>query len=988
MRAAFVALALLLLTNAALAARVIRPYMVEPRLTALVDPFIGTGGHGHTFPGPSLPFGMVQVGPDTRLEGWDGCSGYHHSDTLVYGFSHTHLSGTGIPDYCDVLLMPGTGTVRLNNGADGRPGYRARFSHARERAEPGYYFVELPEHGIQVELTSTERAAMHRWAFPTSRDAHVVLDLTHRDEVLGSSIRFVGDRTIEGMRRSRSWARDQHVYFVIRFSQPWRSAGIARGDTLVPGRDVTGPQGLKAWAEFGRGRGLIMAKVGISAVDVDGARRNLDSEIPDWDFDRVRHDARGAWERELAKIEVEGGTRAQRRTFYTALYHCLLAPNVYSDVDSRYRGRDGKIHRAGSRHYTVFSLWDTFRALHPLLTITHRARTTEFIQTFLRQYREGGRLPVWELAANETDCMIGYHSVPVIADAIAKGIGGFDTKLALDAMVHSADEDRRGLASYKRGGFVAGEEEGESVSKTLEYAYDDWCIAETARRLGRDSVETRFLARAHNWRNLFDPRHNMMRARLWGHWFAPFDPRQVNAHYTEGNAWQYSWFVPHDVEGLIRYHGGAAEFTRHLDEFFTADPTLTGNSQPDVTGLIGQYAHGNEPSHHVAYLYAFAGQPWKTQALVHRIRDSLYTDQPDGLSGNEDCGQMSAWYVLSALGFYPVTPGTDQYVLGTPLFDRATIRLENGRSFTIAARRAEPGAFHVRGVTVNGRSWPNGWLSHETIARGGTMEFDLVRAPDKLWATRSVSRPRASLPRTSLPPLPYVARGDGVFRDSTIVELGCAEPGARIMYRLGVPGGAPAASYPTYTRPIVLRSTMVLNAFAPGHPMDDPPMLDVTFHRLDRGRTIRLSAKYNAQYAAGGDDALIDGLRGGNNFRDGRWQGYQGTDLDAIVDLGKRRPVQKLSMRFLQDAWPWIFMPRLVEYATSLDGRRWKELGAVENTLADDVTDVTIRDFTLDVAPVEARYVRARIHGAGPLPAWHPGRGSPSFFFTDELEVQ
>ena len=440
------------------------------RLTSSVNPFIGTGGHGHTYPGPSLPFGMIQPGPDTRLTGWDGCSGYHYSDARIFGFSHTHLSGTGIPDYADILLMPTTGDVRLNNGADGKPGYSSAFSHDDEMAVPGYYAVTLKDYSVRAELTTTTRVGIHRYTFPSAQPAHVVLDLEHRDQLLESALDIVSDTEVAGLRRSTGWARDQVVYFVIRFSRPF-SGGAAANAT---------PPTKRAF-DFGSAGGTLLVKVGISAVSVEGARKNLDAEVPGWDFDAVRHAADAAWERELSKVTVEGGTKDDRIRFYTSLYHAMLTPNVYMDVDGLYRGRDGKTHKAeGFTYYTVFSLWDTFRALHPLLAVIDRARTRDFVQTFLRQYQEGGRLPVWELAANETDTMIGYHAVPVIADAIAKGIDGFDRALAFEAMTHSADEDRFGLAGYKRNGFIDGRDEAESVSRTLEYVYDDWTIAQVA----------------------------------------------------------------------------------------------------------------------------------------------------------------------------------------------------------------------------------------------------------------------------------------------------------------------------------------------------------------------------------------------------------------------------------------------------------------------------------------------------------------------------
>ena len=635
----------------------------RPGLTGFVDPFIGTGGHGHTYPGATLPFGMVQVSPDTRLTGWDGCSAYHYSDSVVYGFSHTHLSGTGCSDYGDVLLMPTVGAVRLlrGDGTDPESGYCSRFSHRNEEAAPGYYRMKLDNGGVIVELTATKRAALHRYIFPKSDRANVVIDLAHRDPVIDSRVKIVSDTEIDGYRRSRAWADDQRVYFVARFSKPFASYGVARNDTVMSGAGEASGTNVKAYVTFAtEADEPVLVKVGISAVDIEGARKNLRAEIPGWDFDRVRADADGVWNAALGKITVKGGTRDQRVTFYTALYHAMLAPNLFMDADGRYRGRDLAIHEAEDfTNHTVFSLWDTYRAEHPLFTIIEPERTVDFIKTFLAQYEQGGLLPVWELAANETNCMIGYHAVPVIVDAYIKGIRGFDAREALEAMKRSAGADSRGLEAYRELGYIPSDTEGESVSKTLEYAYDDWCIAQMARALGKEEDYATYIRRAQSYKNLFDPSTGFMRAKINGGWLAPFDPAEVNFNYTEANAWQYSFYVPQDVRGLIGLMGGGERFAARLDSLFTVSPKTTGTELPDVSGLIGQYAHGNEPSHHMAYLYNFAGRPWKTQERVRSIMDGLYHAGRDGLCGNEDCGQMSAWYVLSALGFYPVTPGTD-----------------------------------------------------------------------------------------------------------------------------------------------------------------------------------------------------------------------------------------------------------------------------------------------------------------------------------------
>src|SRR5215813_10206913 len=628
-----------------------------------------------------MPFGMVQLSPDTRLTGWEGCSGYHYSDTRIYGFSHTHLSGTGISDYGDILLMPMVGEWSLNNRD-----YASGFNHRAETARPGYYSVKL-DNNVFVELTTTLRAGLHRYTYPATDQARFILDLTHRDRVLDSGLRITGANTFVGWRRSQSWARDQIVYFAAEVSQPFTAWGIAKDEQVREGLTEARGTNVKAFFSFdARGGAPIVVKVAISAVSIEGALRNLHAEINDWDFDRVKTDAERAWNKELSKIKVSGGGDAQLKTFYTALYHAMLQPNLFMDVDRQYLGHDFKIHTApGFDYYTVFSLWDTFRAAHPLYTIIDQKRSLDFIKTFLTQYQQGGRLPVWELAGNETDKMIGYHAVPVIVDAASKGLKGFDRNLALEAMKHSAELNQTGLRAYTNHGYIGMEEERESLSKTLEYAYDDWCIAEMARLLGHTEDYRRYLRRAQFYQNVFDPAPGFMRPRVNGSWLFPFDPREVNFAFTEANSWQYSFFVPQDISGLISLMGGMDEFVKKLDDLFTTESRLTGHEQADITGMIGQYAHGNEPSHHIAYLYDYVNQPWKTQYRVRQIMDNFYTPQPDGLIGNEDCGQMSAWYILSAAGFYPVTPGSSIYAIGSPLFPQVQFKLENGKRFVIKA---------------------------------------------------------------------------------------------------------------------------------------------------------------------------------------------------------------------------------------------------------------------------------------------------------------
>ena len=597
-------------------------------LTQYADPFVGTDAHGHTFPGACAPFGMIQLSPDTRPDAndWDHCSGYHYADSLIYGFSHTHLSGTGCADWGDILVTPGDGP--------------SRFSHRREKASPGFYKVWLRDARVLAKLTAGRRAAMHEYRFRGRGQSKLTIDLRHRDQLDSFAIHY-GPGFVSGCRVSSRWAQGQHVYFYIEFSEP--------GDVeLTDG-------GRKAVCSFkSRKVGL---RVAISSVSEENAHANLLSEYPE-SFDALRKSAAREWNDYFGKLDCPFRDREYRRCFYTALYHAGIHPTLYSDADGSYRGMDGKVHNTGGwDRYTVFSLWDTFRAEHPLLFDIEPERSVDFIRSMISIYEENGKLPVWELSGWETDCMIGYNSAPVIAEAVARGLGGFDVEKAFEALVASSLRPEHGMDSYRRNGLVLADDSHESVSKTLEYAYDDWCVAQVAKYLGKTEEYLRYMEYSQSWRNVFDPGTGFMRARINGHWYSPFDPREVNNNYTEANSWQYSFFVPHDIPGMIEAMGGPEAFEARLDSLFTAPEGTTGRDQADITGCIGQYAHGNEPSHHIAYLYNAVGRPDKAEAMVGRIMDTLYSSGPDGLCGNEDCGQMSAWYVMSALGRYPVCPG-------------------------------------------------------------------------------------------------------------------------------------------------------------------------------------------------------------------------------------------------------------------------------------------------------------------------------------------
>lgn len=959
-------------------------------LTDYVDPFIGTGGHGHTYPGASMPFGMVQLSPDTRLEGWDGCSGYHYSDTLIFGFSHTHLSGTGCSDYGDILFMPVSGDLKLSNGYPDNPGegYGSTFSHENESARPGYYRVQLDKGPVLAELTATVRAGFHRYLFPEGKEAHLILDLTHRDEVIDSEITISGSNEVSGFRRSKAWAEDQHVYFVAQFSKPFKNSGISSDNQAVAGMANAKGKNLKSWFSFDHtDNAPVLLKVGISAVSVEGARKNLMAEIPAWDFDVTVAKADEAWEKELSRIEVKGKDTADLINFYTALYHAFLCPNVYMDVDSLYRGRDLQIHKAsGFTYYTVFSLWDTYRALHPLFTLVQKERTNDFIQTFIAQYQQGGMLPVWELGANETGCMIGYHSIPVIADAFVKGISRWDAPLALQAMVHSARQDHLGLKYYKAQGYIPSNKEGESVSKTLEYAYDDWCIAQMAGLLQNQEIYTEFIRRAQNYKNLFDPSTGFMRPKKNETFLSPFDPREVNFNFTEANCWQYTFYVPQDVNKFIEMLGGDQAFTAKLDELFSTSSETTGRNQADITGLIGQYAHGNEPSHHMAYLYSYAGQAWKTQKMTRKIMKEMYTPCPDGIIGNEDCGQMSAWYIFSALGFYPVTPASDVYVMGSPLFDTANIHFEDGTVFTIVCRNQGPANAYIQNTRLNGQEYRRSWVSHFSLDAGGELVFEMGARPNKQFGSRVDDRPFQRIPEEIILPVPFVSSGERTFISETTVHLGHLNQSTRIHYTTD--GSQPGAESPVWEKSQTIAADLHLKAIAIDANGRQSLPVEAIFHRIPHDYKLELLTTYSSQYTAGGDLALIDGERGNESFTSGMWQGYEGVDLHAVIDMGKPGNISKVTAGFLQRQASWIFMPEDVSVAVSMDGNNFTELGTVANTTPADAPGSILRDFVLNTPPTEARYVRIIARNRGVCPDWHLGAGHKAWIFADELMIE
>ncbi|MES2486874.1 MAG: GH92 family glycosyl hydrolase [Bacteroidota bacterium] len=908
-----------------------------------VNPFIGTGGHGHTFPGATVPFGMVQLSPDTRVDGsWDGCSGYHYSDDVLYGFSHTHLNGTGCTDFGDIMLMPTMGTPSLDNKS-----YSSTFSHANEKAAAGYYAVQIDDDAIFAELTTTTRVGLHQYTFSKDGQANIILDLNHRDKLIMGEVRIIDSKTIEVLRRSAAWATDQYVYARIEFSAPMKITAVNNNafapakvtDTFFAGSILA----ISFSKEVKKGEKL-MIKVALSPTGYEGTAKNMKAELPGWDFAKTKADAEALWNKELSKIEITEDDKDKQAVFYTALYHTMMQPNIAMDVDGMYRGRDNEMHKAeGFDYYTVFSLWDTFRAAHPLYTLIEKKRTADFINTFLAQYEQGGRLPVWELASNETDCMIGYHSVSVMTDAMAKNIQGFDYNKAFEAAKHSAMLNHLGLDAYKRNGFISIDDEHESVSKTLEYAYDDWCIAKMAEILNKKEEYLYFMKRSQSWKNLFDKQTGHMRPKRNGGWETPFDAREVNNNFTEGNSWHYSFFVPQDISGMIEAYGGKDAFEAKLDEMFSAPSATTGREQVDVTGLIGQYAQGNEPSHHMAYLYNYVDKPEKTQKWVGYILDNFYKNTPDGLIGNEDCGQMSAWYVLSSMGVYQVTPGLYRWNYVTPYFKQVRINYEDGHN----------------DVITPGMQYPN----PQAYGRS------------------------TSIPYKKIVPVPVIEAPSKSYTDAMKVTFKGFDAKDKIYYKVQEGRSSVGVEYKRYKKPVTIKQKEAIVSFFAENNGVYSDTIQAVYFKKPNNYSIGITSKFNPQYTAGGPDALLDGIRGSENWRKGDWQGYQGQDFEAVVDLQKETGISSIAASFLQDSRAWIVFPAKVEYYTSSNNIDFKLVKTVDNTVAPQNYEVQLQSFNAELKGIKARYIKVKAYNFGTLPDWHQGAGGDAFIFIDEITV-
>lgn len=1000
-------------------------------MTGYVNPFVGTAGHGHTTPSATVPFGMLQPGPDTRLDGWDGCSGYHYSDDTIYGFSHTHLSGTGCKDYCDLLLMPFCDSFSVVNKE-----YCSTFSHRNEKASPGYYSVILDKNHVKVELTTTQRVAYHRYSYPHRGIKGFLIDLSHGDNTIDADFTSIkkenGTTHLSGYRRSAAWNPDQKFFFVIEIANEVDSI-VFFGDDK--------PQSLESWFHSNNTacknvKALVFLKeeereanlrVAASSVDEGGAQKNLMADGTRKPFKEARKAADELWKKELSKIEVEGSL-STKRVFYTALYHCYTSPYLFNDADGRYRATNDGIYCTDGiyNHYTVFSLWDTYRALHPLLTLVDRARTYDFITTFAHEYCASGELPMWGLAGYETHCMIGYHAAPVMLEAQMAGI--LDSlsvpmkQVLLDGLVATSNRDE-GQRQYAMHGYLSSEIDNESVSKTLEYAYDDWCIATMAKRLNlptSDSIYKVYIRRAQSWKNVMD-NNGFMHARRNGGFVTPFSPAEVNNHFTEANSWQYSTYVPQDVEGWIAALGGEEKAVAFLDSLFNTSSKTEGREQSDITGLIGQYAHGNEPSHHATYLYAYVGRQYKTAELVRRIGNEFYTIEPDGLIGNEDCGQMSAWYVLSALGFYEVCPGSGVYVIGSPLFRKATIHLENGKDIVIICKHQSMNNCYVQRFSMNGKSHPASYVTFDELKDGCTMDFVMSGKPNKDFGTRMEDRVHSPLWKTktalSYLPMPSFAtweeRFDGTKKVQLMLPTG-APKGTRIFYEVAhadTPDGIMLkddATQHLYTGPFTVVDNCKLAAYAVWQAEMDTSLqagqrdlrksLPVyqTLTHFNADKSLTYINEPDKQYRDSGEEGLIDGIYGKVNYRVGGWQGWQ-KDMKVRVDLLESKPIHEVAVNCLSSTKSWIFLPQQLIVEVSDDGETWRPFAQSATGLADAVEGDAHRgfDYREDGAirrvsvtgSTTARYVRITAVNYGSLPKWHVSAGDQAWLFCDEVIV-
>ena len=946
-----------------------------------IDPFIGTGGHGHTHPSATSPFGMVQLGPDTRKEGWDGCGGYHYTDTTLYGFSHTHLSGTGVSDYADILIRP------MSNQQDLRE--IIGFDKTSEVAQAGYYSVKTNDN-ILCEMTASDRVGIHRYTFPKS-DGRLwfYLDLGYRDQTLKEAAilnienNINDERTLDMVRISSSWATEQHLYAQLKsLSAVWvleKIEPLGNGAYVVEFKWVDESTDVSKVTDIS-----IELAVGLSGVSIEGARKNISQWIRNLEnmsantlsiFDQVKKTVQSDWQIELNKAQVYGGTEKQKRIYASALYHAFIVPNIWSDVDGQFRGIDNRIYKDTlHKHYTVFSLWDTYRTAHPLYLLTQPDRAKDFMITMLDHFDQSGRLPIWELAGNETNCMIGYHSVSVLADAIAKGLS-IDSTRALNAMIKTAESNVYGIPIYRENGFLSVQDESESVSKTLEYSYDDACISWTAERLGKDSIASHFWKRSQGWISLFDPQTGLFRPRDNGSFLNRFDPREVNNNFTEANAWQYSFSPIHDLTQWNKMlNENHFHLEKQLDNLFTQNSIIVGRQQPDVTGLIGQYAHGNEPSHHIASLYASGNSPEKGHQRINEILKTMYSDKPNGYEGNEDCGQMSAWYIMNSWGIYPMVPGEAQYTLSAPLWDRVELKAIETNLFK---NDIDNSAIYLHGYSLNSRDEiiQKSYLTHKDLEKSNNIEFIVARSPSSAQLAPYENTPFKVHSDTRLNPAPIINAPRGFIKNSTVI----------------------IEQFDRIQKVKINKSQTIIRG---GKNDNSHRSIAYATKKPNKWTFEIIQGEVSVQYNPG-KNSLVDGIFGFEDYHKGEWLGIQGQDL--IIDLKPNKKIKydynlELEFSFLKDIRAWIALPKEIQiWGVSVNNNKWliekkkfenvlNQEPAYKKTWKTSLSNEDWRAFRM-WKPEKISYFEVRFINAGKLEKWHPGFGGESYIFIDEISI-
>jgi predicted alpha-1,2-mannosidase len=971
-----------------------------------VDPMIGTGGHGHTFPGATLPFGMVQLSPSNDFKSWDWCSGYHYSDSIIKGFAHTHVSGAGLAGLGDILLMPSFGEVQIKPGTEKNPeeGYRSRFSHKTEKAFPGYYSVFLDDYKVNVELTCTERVGFHKYTFESEGTGNVIIDPTHHiiENVRETQVEFLSDTMLRGYKTSYGEAGNRTVYFVACFSKPFVSYGVATNDkTEESSKKATSPNS-KAYVSFHVTKGeAIRVKVALSFTSYEGAMANFEKEARNRNFESVCADAQKIWKEKLNRISLEGGSDDQKKTFYSALYHSFMSPNLISDVDGNYTV-EGKKYHANFSQYSNFSSWDTYRALHPLLTLVEQKKTADFVNSLISRHTVSKvELPGWELLGHDNNCMIGYGTVSVIADAALKNIAGINMLDALNAakaaanntQKHSPNYDVSGMEDYIPTGFVPAEINC-SVSKTTEYNYYDWCIGLMAQRLNNSADAAYYFNRSLGYRNLFNAENNYLYPRLSSGDWRKMDLTGWNdllGSYISGNIWGYTTYVPHDVDGLINLIGGKDKFNTWLDKIFADTTTLKGQAHVDISGFIGKYGHGDEPSHHLPYLYAYSGQPWKTQKLVKQVLTDFYHPLPDGLINNEDLGQMSAWYIFSSLGFYPVCPGDLKYIIGSPLFSAATLNLENGKSFSVKANGVSARNIYIQSAKLNGKPYDKAFITHDEIMAGGELMLEMGDTPNTSWGTQPANLPVSktsvsALAQETLVLMPFEDKNTVVFDGQRQIDLKCNTQNALIRYTLD--GREPDEKSTLFTKTISISKTTLLKARAFAGSKASKLFVRQYYKGTDRKVspfTFALSSKVD-QFGKQNGEMLFDGLTGTSFFNDGKYTGVRGNNLELIIDLGTKKQISEVSLGYLISSHNWIFPPKYITVLGSDDNQNFKLLGQfVPAEMTAPEAFAYVERSVIKLSSANCRYLKLVAETLPTIPTWHRGTGNLPFMLFDEI---